>query len=206
MTKFYIIDFAWKRSCIEVLPNIESKDYEKYLLPYKNQRLPEQTTFCIKAFKKEYDIIGIYQYMSLQLYSKELISILSSFTDMSDKCYKISLPDATKEYFVIYNLPTHICINLKAVKNWVKNFWPDRPIYRFVINDSIGPVFTLDGFNCVIVSEEIRKALTKAKITNIDFREVYGYTPEEALEWARENPDCADDFADTDWFKELLQK
>ena len=58
----------------------------------------------------------------------------------------------------------------------------------------------------ILVSEEVKQALKKAKITNVEFEEAYGYTPEEALEWARENPDIADDFADKAWFKKLPSK
>lgn len=47
-------------------------------------------------------------------------------------------------------------------------------------------------------------ALKTAKVNNVEFTEIYGYTPEEAQQWAAENPDFTGDFTQKQWFKRLL--
>ena len=207
MTNFYGLSFGLKRSCIEILPNLKIQgDFLHFFLeaslPQSTNRLPDDIVFHIKACKKEFDIIGVYNCMTSNYYSKELMDILQQFTDMSDRSYKINLPDATKEYYAIYNLKKYPLINRKELELTIY----DSPI-RFILGKpDLGPVFSVSTTAYIVVSEDIMKALKKAKITNVEYVEMYGYTPEEALEWARENPDSADDFADTDWFKELLLK
>lgn len=208
MRTFYKINCAQKRSCIEILPNIAiDGNFIDAFIPYNRNRLPEQTEFFIKACKKEYDIICIHNCINLHFYSKELISILDRFSDMSDMCYKIDLHGSIKEYYVIYNLPTYRWINEKERNIWVHNPCLDYPPIRFVIEENDNtPIFSARGICSILVPEEIMKAMKKAKLTNIEFAEAYGYTPEEALEWARQNPEYADNFADKQWFKKLLDK
>ena len=206
MKTYYELITAWKRSCIEIDPNMEPRGYVDCFIPYEHRRLPEDIKFTVKAGKKEYDIIGVYQRMNIQLYSKELISVLNQFTDMSKYCYKIDVLDVTKEYYVIYNLPTNRWINEKEYDRWMHVPEFDFDAIRFLINEDDIKVLSAKGIICVLVSEEVKRALEKAKITNVRYNEAYGYTPEEALEWARENPDLADDFADKAWFKKLLSK
>ena len=213
MKKFFSLGVYFKRSCIEILPNkeIEGAFLHEYLQvddPRTKYRLPDSIVFHIKACKKEYDIIVTYDCWTVIYYSKELISILNRFTDMSDKCYRINLPDATKEYFAIYNLKSYQRINLNEYK--VKSSDPDFTGYtpiRFVIGkEDLGPIFAASPSKYILISEDMMKAIKKAKLTNVEFREAYAYTPEEALEWAKENPQFADDFTDKEWFRELLKK
>ena len=209
MQKFYTIELAFKRSCIEILPNkkIEGDFLTPYLnagIPSTKKRLQESLVFHIKACKKEYDIIGTYNCWTVLFYSKEFMSILNQYTDMSDRSYKIELPDASKEYFNIYNLKSYRLINRKEIE---LDLYPDYHPLRFVFGKKdLGPVFSVATTAYIVVSEEIMKAMKKAKLTNIEFAEAYGYTPEEALEWARQNPEYADNFADKQWFKKLLDK
>ncbi len=206
MKTYYDLRFAWKRSCIEIRPNIKLIDYLDYWLPFWHRRLPEDTKFSVKAGKKEYDIIGVNRCMDLHMYSNGLIYVLNQFTDMSKYCYKIDLSDVIKEYYVIYNLPTNRWISAKESKRWLNDPWLDFPRIRFIIGKNDYKVFSTNERGGLLVSEEVKRAIEKAKITNVEFEEAYGYTPEEALEWARENPDLADDFADKAWFKKLLSK
>lgn len=206
MITYYEMNFGWKRSCIEIEPNIDIIDYISYFKPFEHRRIPEDMKFRVKAFKKEYDIIGVYECMTIHMYSNGLIYVLSQFTDMSKYCYKIDVLDVIKEYYVIYNLPTNRMINDKEFDCWMNNPSLGIPPIRFIIDENDYKVFSMDKRLSILVSEEVKQALKKAKITNVEFEEAYGYTPEEALEWARENPDLADDFADKAWFKKLLSK
>lgn len=211
MKKFYTVRHAFKRSCIEILPNKKFEgDFLHYFLsteiPSTKIRLSDDIVFHIQACKKELDLISVHRCMTTHYYSKEFMDILNEYTDMSDRSYKINLPDATKEYYAIYNLKKYRLINRKEIE-----LYPDQldkwPPLRFVFGKrDLGPVFSVATTAAIIVSEEIMKAVKKAKLTNIRFEETFGYTPEEALEWARENPEYADDFADKQWFKKLLEK
>ncbi len=211
MKKFYCFSHTFKRSCIEILPDrkIEGDFLSTYLdagLPSSKNRLPESLVFHIAACKKEYDIIGTHNCWTVIFFSDNLISILKQFTDMTDKCYRINLPGVDKEYYNIYNLSTYPRINRREVDAYpsILSEWP--PV-RFVLGkEDLGPIFSASTTAWIIVSEEIMKAMKKAKLTNIEFEEAYGYTPEEALEWAQANPEFADDFADKPWFKKLLDK
>ena len=215
MKKFFTLDVYLKRSCIEILPDkeIDGDFLHEYLQveqPRTKYRLPDSIVFHIKACKKEYDIIVTYDCWTVIYYSKELISILNRFTDMSDKCYRINLPDATKEYFAIYNLKSYQRINKNELDSFYEHrdsIYQELPPLRFVLGkENLGPVFSISTTACIVIAEEVMKAIKKAKLTNVEFREAYAYTPEEALEWAKENPQFADDFADKEWFRELLKK
>ena len=208
MKKFYTVIHAFKRSCIEILPNKKIEgDFRHYFLstwiPSTKNRLSDDIIFHIQACKKELDIISVHNCMTMHYYSKEFMNILNEYTDMSDRSYKINLPDATKEYYAIYNLKSYRLINRKEIE---LDLYPAHHL-RFVFGKKdLGPVFSVATTAYIVVSEEIMKAMKKAKLTNIEFAEAYGYTPEEALEWARQNPEYADNFADKQWFKKLLDK
>lgn len=134
-------------------------------------------------------------------YSEDLIRILNEFTDMSERCYRINLPDASKKYYNIYNLKDYHLINRKELDDC------SRLPCRIVIGkEDLGPVFAVSSTNCKMVSEELMQAMTKAKLTDVEFEECIGYTPEEALEWARENPELAGDFVDQEWFQKMLDE
>lgn len=208
MKNFYGIISASKRGCIKILPNIEvDGKFIGIIKPGSKVRLPETVKFKIIKGKKEYDVIVVYECESLEFYSQELISILNHYTDMSDKCFKIKLSDAAREYFSIYNLDHYRIINRKEFDFCTNNQLGINPPTRFVISDrDIGPVFTVKTTAWIMVSEDIMKAIKNAKQTNIDFKEAYGYTPEEAVEWAQKNPNFADDFVDEQWFKNYFSK
>lgn len=211
MKKYYLFQYAWKRSCIEILPDkkLEGTFLSVFLdcqHPQTKNRLPDEIIFHIQAGKKEFDIISVYNCMCIYFYSKDFLSIINEFTDMSDKSYKIYLPDASNNYYNIYNLKCYHLINRKELNAYptILSEWP--PV-RFVLgNKDLGPIFSVHTTNCRVISEELMEAMKKAKITNVKFEEAYGYTPEEALEWAQANPEFADDFADKPWFKKLLDK
>jgi len=145
---------------------------DKYLDPTQTERLPDDVVFKVVAGKKEYDIIRYYE-VGWAFYSQKIIEVLSQFADMSDKCYPIKNEGVEKQYYVIYNLKTYPFWNKDDV---VSMF--DDPFY-FGIHDKSIPFFVIDDTACIIVSEEIKDALLKSKISNIELLEIFGCSFEE---------------------------
>ena len=100
-----VFDFLndFKRSQLEIIANVSNKLLWEYLVPYKNEKLPENITFKVAAGKKNYDVIRLFQ-SGEYFFSQKFIDVLSQFMDMSDKCYPIKVEGAEEQYYVIYNL------------------------------------------------------------------------------------------------------
>ena len=92
---------------------------------------------------------------------------------MSDKCYPIRIEGVEEQYYVIYNLKTYPFWNIDDVVSAY-----DDPYY-FGIHDKSIPIFGIDDTAYIIVSEEIKNALLKSKISNIELIETFGCSFEE---------------------------
>ena len=168
-----IFDFShrFKRSMLEItpVPNIYL-DY-KHVSPLQKEKLLENITFTVAAGKKSYDIIRIYEDIG-RFYSQRIIDVLSQFVDMSDKCYPINIQGAEQQYYAIYNLDAYPYFNKK------ENFFLEEPKF-YDIQDSSKPIFGIKDTLCVVVSEDVKNAMLKNKITNIELMESFGCTKEE---------------------------
>ena len=171
MISFYFLTHRFKRSMLEITSETSYDVLWKYLLPYKTKPLPADVTFTVAAGKKEYDIIRLYE-SGEEFFSQKIIDVLSQFVDMSDKCYPIRIEGVEKQYYVIYNLKKYKFLNLE------ENVFEDEPGCIGVQDESL-PIFSLEGTKCIIVSEDIKDALLKNKITNIKLTECFGCTLEE---------------------------
>ena len=172
MISCYYFSHRFKRSMLEISSEISYDILDTYLDPTQTEKLPDDVVFKVAAGKKEYDIIRYYE-SCLEFYSQRIINILSQFVDMSDKCYPIRIEGVEEQYYAIYNLKTYPFWNRDDVVSMY-----DDPCY-FGIQDKPIPIFGIDDTAFIIVSEEIKDALLKNKISNIELKETFGCSFEE---------------------------
>ena len=132
----------------------------KYLNPLQKNKLPDIVHFKVSAGKKAYDIIRLYE-SGEYFFSKKVIDVLSQFVDMSNKCYPVRIKDIKEEYYTIYNLQQYPFLNKD------KLLGRDEPRFYGVEESSL-QLFGIEGTSNIIVSDEIRLALLKNKITNMN--------------------------------------
>ena len=171
MISIFNFTHRFKRSMLEItpVPNIYL-DHE-HISPLQKEKLLENITFTVAVGKKTYDIIRIYEQCGV-FYSQKVIDVLSQFVDMSDKCYPINIQGAEQQYYAIYNLKAYPFFNKKEC------VFIDDPMF-FGVQDKSLPIFGIEGTLYIIVSEDVKNALLKNKITNIELMESFGCTKEE---------------------------
>lgn len=168
---------AFKRSQLEISSDASYDLLLEYLVPYKKERLPENVTFKVAAGKKNYDIIRLFE-SGEYFFSQKFIDVLSQFMDMSDKCYPIKVEGAEEQYYVIYNLKEYPFLNKE------KNMFDEEPCFYCGKEITI-PLFSINNTRCFVVTEELKNALIKNKISNIYFEEAYLCTREEYKAWKK---------------------
>ena len=171
MISLFCLTHRFKRSMLEITSETSYDILDKYLGPAQTEKLPD-VHFKVVAGKKNYDIIRYYGF-AWEFYSQKFIEVLSQFVDMSDKCYPIKLDGIEEQYYVIYNLKTFPFWNKDDVVSMY-----DDPCY-FGINDKSISISGIDNTAFIIVSEEIKDALLKSKISNIELLETFGCSIEE---------------------------
>ena len=177
MISVFNLHNACKRSILEITSDVPSTIFAKYLIPYKKEKIPESVTFKVAAGKKEYDLIRLFQSGEF-FFSSKIIDVLAQFFDISNKCYPIKVEGIEEQYYVIYNLDEFTYLNKE------KAMFDEEP--SFYLGSKITtPFFGITSTRCFVVTEEIKNALIKNKITNIDFEETFLCTKEEYKEWQR---------------------
>lgn len=172
MISLFCLTHRFKRSMLEITSETSYDILDKYLGPAQTEKLPDDVHFKVVAGKKNYDIIRYYGF-AWEFYSQKFIEVLSQFVDMSDKCYPIKIDGIEEQYYVIYNLKTFPFWNKDDVVSMY-----DDPCY-FGINDKSISISGIDNTAFIIVSEEIKDALLKSKISNIELLETFGCSIEE---------------------------
>ena len=172
MISLFCLTHRFKRSMLEITSETSYDILDKYLGPAQTKKLPDDVHFKVVAGKKNYDIIRYYGF-AWEFYSQKFIEVLSQFVDMSDKCYPIKIDGIEEQYYVIYNLKTFPFWNKDDVVSMY-----DDPCY-FGINDKSISISGIDNTAFIIVSEEIKDALLKSKISNIELLETFGCSIEE---------------------------
>lgn len=167
MISSFSLAYRLKRGMLEIASATPDDILDKYLDPTQTEKLPEDVCFKVAAGKKEYDLIGYYQNWQV-FYSQKFIDVLSQFVDMSDKCYPIKIEGVEQQYYAIYNLKTYSFWNREETITM-----RDDP-YFFGIQDASIPIFGIEDTGFVIVSEKVKDALLKSKISNIDLNETFG--------------------------------
>lgn len=171
MKTIYMFTHRFKRSMLEITSDTDYDTLWKYLNPLQTEKLPDNITFRVAAGKKAYDIIRLYE-SGEKIHSQKVIDVLSQFVDMTDKCYPIKIEGVEEQYYFIYNLKAYPYLNRK------ENFYVDKPFY-FGVEDSLIPIFGIQDTQYRIVSEEVKDALLKNKVTNIELMECFGCSKEE---------------------------
>ncbi len=177
MKSVYNFHNAFKRSQLEVSSDASYDLLLKYLVPYQNEQLPGNIIFKVANGKNNYDLIRLFESGEL-FFSQKFIDVLSQFMDMSDKCYPIKVDGAEEQYYVIYNLDHYPFLNKeKAIF--------DKEPYFYRGKEITTPLFGITGTRCYVVTEELKKALIKNKISNIEFTESFLCIREEYKEWRK---------------------
>ena len=160
MFSYYSFNHRFKRSMLEITSKTSYDILWKYLDPLQKEKLPENIVFTIASGKKAYDIIRLYE-SGEYFFSQRVIYVLSKFIDMTDKCYPITIEGVETLYYVIYNLDAYTFINKDDL------LFRYDPHFYYVQDNSL-QIFGIKGTSCIIVSNEIKNALLKNKITNIN--------------------------------------
>ncbi len=143
-----------------------------FLLSTSKNRLPHDVSFHIAHGKRWTDIIVYNQSWDIIFYSQKVIDILRRYMDMTDKCYPIHIEGTNQLYYVIYNLKEYPFINQK-----MRSLLRKKPYFE--LPKEYPALFTLTHSKFVLCTKAVKEALTKEKITNIDYIFVYGLTQEE---------------------------
>ena len=178
MNTVFELNNAFKRSQIEITSDTPYGLLRDYLKPYQKEKLPESITFKVAAGKKNYDLIRLFQ-SGQYFFSQKFIDVLSQFMDMSDKCYPIKVEGTEEQYYVIHNLEKFSYLNFQKSS---LTFDKEPCFYRE--KEITPPIFTTPkSLYHFVVTEELKNALIKYKISNVEFDEAFLCTREEYKEW-----------------------
>ena len=178
MNTVYDLLNDFKRSQLEISSDASYSFLHEYLVPYKKERLPENVTFKVAVGKKNYDVIRHYE-CGEYFFSQKFIDVLSQFIDMSQKCYPIKVDGAEKQYYVIYNLDHFSYLNEKRASF-------DKEPSFYCGKEITTPLFSITNTHYYyVVTEELKDALIKNKISNIYFKKSFLCTKEEYKEWKK---------------------
>lgn len=177
MIAFFYFSCRSKKGMLEIASDISNEILEKYLDPIQKLQLPDSIVFKVVKGKKKYDVIGLHNSW-LIFFSQRVIDVLSTILDMSDISYPIKIENIDEPYYVIHNLTAIPFLNKDDLLSMYE------PRYYFM-PELCSKIFGVDGTDCIMVSEEVKNALLKNKITNIELIEGFGCTQEEYEEIKR---------------------
>ena len=178
MNTVFDLHNSFKRSQLEISSDASYDLLRECLVPYKKEKLPERITFKVVAGKINYDVIRLFE-CGQYFFSQRFIDVLSQFMDMSDKCYPIKVEGAEEQYYVIYNLEKYPFLNKKEA------MFDKEPCF-YCGKEITTPLFGITNtLYCFVVTEELKNALEKNKISNIDFTKSYLCTKAEYKEWKK---------------------
>ena len=127
--------------------------------------------FRIYHGKKQRDIIYRYGDISIEFLSQNIYDFLSRYGDMEPYLYPIHINDVDDAYYFVHNLPEVKFINRNV---YIPDTNYETEISCFLLQDNLPPLFSLDNTRCKIITPEMKTAMIKAKLTNINFEPVYG--------------------------------
>lgn len=174
MISLYNFNHRFKKGMLEITPDVEVEDIWKYLLPMSTEKLPDGIGFSVVRGDKQYDIIRLHE-GGQRFFSQKVIDILSGFVDMSDKCYPIYIKDVDTQYYFMYNLKAYTWFNNRMFLD------KDDPRYYDIQNAS-KYIYAIGGTLNIIVNEEVKDALVRENISNMELTECFGCTKGE-FEW-----------------------
>ena len=181
MERYYFIMPRFSNTALEIATeNYTWNDIQKKMRPCETKQLLRNVPFYVKSGKKSYDQITIFESFNSKIFSQRFIDIISQYIDMSDKCYPIEIADIEIQYYVLYNLNEYFWFNDREVF-----FGKPQEPHMFLVNNirNIPSLFTFMDTKSIVVDNQIKVALIKAKLTNIRFEDAFGCTQEEYEEW-----------------------
>lgn len=127
--------------------------------------------FRICHGKKQRDIIYYYGDISIEFLSHNIYTFLSQYGDVSPYLYPIHIKDVDDVYYFVHNLPQVKYINQNV---YISSTSYKTEIPCFLLQDNLPPFFTLKDSRLKVITPEMKDTMIKAKITNVDFRPIYG--------------------------------
>lgn len=173
-TYYQVRTKSFYSGAFELKPNKPYVEVEDFLYPDNNKRFPEDVVFTVKKGKRAFDLIFYYECVNHKFYSEKFIRLISEFIDMSDKCQALKIDNYDGEYYVLKNLPS---VNRfkRCRSQYFRNDEPEI-IYE---EREIPPIFLLEHTYIVVVNEEVKNAIEKAKLKNIIFEKCFQFSKEE---------------------------
>ena len=173
-TYYQVRTKSFYSGAFELKPNKPYVEVEDFLCPDNNKRFPEDVVFTVKKGKRAFDLIFYYECVNHEFYSEKFIRLVSEFIDMSDKCQALKIDNYDGEYYVLKNLPS---VNRfkRCRSQYFRNDEPEI-IYE---EREIPPIFLLEHTYIVVVNEEVKNAIEKAKLKNIIFEKCFQFSKEE---------------------------
>lgn len=127
--------------------------------------------FRICHGKKQRDIIYCHGDISIEFLSQNVYSFLSQYVDVQPYLYPIHIEGVDDVYYFVHDLPEVKYINRDA---YIPNTNFEREVSCFLLQDNMFPFFALSDTRCKIITSEMKEAMIKEKLTNVNFRPVYG--------------------------------
>jgi hypothetical protein len=164
INKFYRFRSDDKRSAVEIETKVPFKTGSYIPL---DSEMVINNIFVIGAGKKFFDIAGFVDSFEHFAISKRFKDLLEMNKVKGWACFPIIIKGTSEEYFVFR--PTFEAgpiLNLEKVNRY------EEPL-KFDISTWDGSgIFTLKNTTTIICTEEVKKLIENAKITNISFREL----------------------------------
>ena len=184
MKRYFGILQDHRNSVVQIKPNKHYGEIEKFICASSSEQLPADVLFDVIKGKKWMDIIYYFEAASEKFFSRRFIDILSAQgIDMTSCCYPIKINGYDNiDYYVIYNLRKYENINPNYILDDI-----EEPLYFHIPNnDSYIPgIFSVQGTNMKIISEETMLVLQKNRVTNVRFIETYALSSAECAEWKK---------------------
>lgn len=180
MKRFYYFIQNRRNSVIELRSNTPFAILDDCLHPSSDVKIPDDSTFKVVKGKKWTDAIILFE-SGITFYSQRLVDLLQHYTDITNQCYPIRIVDSEERYYTFYNMITYTRINPRSV------FEDEPPYFLLPPFGEVSPFFTVGVSSLEICTEEVKKAMEKAKLTNIRFVPVYGLTEEEFQLWKQKH-------------------
>lgn len=180
MKRFYYFIQNRRNSVIELRSNKPFSIWDDCLCPSSAVKIPDDSVFKVVKGKKWTDAIILFE-SAITFYSQKLVDFLQQYTDITNQCYPIRIADSEEKYYVFYNMFTYTRINPCSV------FESEPPYFLLPPTGEVRPFFTIGMSSLKVCTEEIKKAMEKAKLTNIRFVPVYGLTEEEFHLWKQKH-------------------
>lgn len=184
MKRYYGILQDDRNSVVQIKPNKHYDEVENFIRTSSSERLPDDVVFDVIKGKKWMDIIYYFEAASNYFFSRRFIDILSAQgIDMVPYCYPIKINGYDNiDYYVINNLDRYENINPDNIFDDI-----EEPLYFHIPdNDSYIPdIFSVQGTNMKIISEETMLVLQKNRVTNVWFIETYALSSAECAEWKK---------------------